>query len=178
MRDAMVAALTLNVFHRHAQRVKMANIAQLANVLQAMWLTKGEQMVLTPTYYVFKMYRPHQDAVAIPLNVDCDTITDANGRNIPTLAATASRAADGSVTITFTNPIVNQTAHVEIDLPKEVGTKIASAELLTAPDIHTRNTFENPDAVKTTTFTGAKVKGGKLLVDLPAVSVASLTLKK
>ncbi len=177
MRDAMVAALTLNVFHRHAGRVRMANIAQLANVLQAMWLTKGDKLVLTPTYYVFKMYRPHQDAVLIPLNVDCDTIRDSNGRNIPALAATASRAADGSVTVTVTNPMADRTAKVEIELPKGVGRKIASAELLAAPDVHARNTFENPDAVKLSELKNVKIKGDRLVMELPAVSVGGVTLR-
>lgn len=177
MRDAMVAALTLNVFHRHADRVRMANIAQMANVLQAMWLTDGDKLVLTPTYYVFKMYRPHQDAVHIPLNVECDTIRDANGRNVPTLAATASRAYDGSVTITVTNPIIATSAKVEIPLSEGVGRNIELAEILTAPDPHARNTFERPDAVKTMPFKNAKVKGGKLIMELPGVSVASVRVK-
>ena len=176
MRDAMVAALTLNVFHRHADRVKMANIAQLANVLQAMWLTKGDKMVLTPTYWVFRMYRPHQDAVLIPLNIDCDTIRDGNGRDIPTLSATASRAADGTVTLTVTNPVIGGKAKVEIPLPEGIGSKIVSAEILTAADPHARNTFENPDAVKPRPFTGAKIKGGKLTMELPGVSIVSLNL--
>lgn len=101
----------------------------------------------------------------------------ANGRNVPTLAATASRAYDGSVTITVTNPIIATSAKVEIPLPEGVGRNIELAEILTAPDPHARNTFERPDAVKTMPFKNAKVKGGKLIMELPGVSVASVRVK-
>lgn len=175
MRDAMVAALSLNIFHRHARRVKMANIAQLANVLQAMWLTKGDKMVLTPTYYVFKMYTPHMDAVNIPLGVQTHSFTDANGREVPALSATASEK-NGRVTVTLTNPTLDREETVSIDLPEGVGTKVLSAEILTAPDVHAMNTFDNPDAVKTVEYKGAKVEKGRLTVTLPPVSVVSVTL--
>lgn len=101
----------------------------------------------------------------------------ANGRNVPTLAATASRAYDGSVTITVTNPIIATSAKVEIPLSEGVGRNIELAEILTAPDPHARNTFERPDAVKTMPFKNAKVKGGKLIMELPGVSVASVRVK-
>ncbi|MDE6438322.1 MAG: hypothetical protein K2L62_01550 [Muribaculaceae bacterium] len=175
MRDAMVAALSLNIFHRHAKRVKMANIAQLANVLQAMWLTKGDKMVLTPTYYVFRMYTPHMDALHIPLGVQTHTIADAKGREIPTLSATASQK-DGRLTVTLTNPTLDREETVTIDLPEGTGRKILAAEILTAPDVHAMNTFENPDQVKTEQFKGARVEKGKLTLTLPPVSVVSLTL--
>lgn len=175
MRDAMVAALSLNIFHRHSKRVKMANIAQLANVLQAMWLTKGDKMVLTPTYYVFKMYTPHMDAVNIPLGVQTHSFTDANGREVPALSATASEK-NGRVTVTLTNPTLDREETVSIDLPEGVGTKVLAAEILTAPDVHAMNTFDNPDAVKTVEYKGAKVEKGRLTVTLPPVSVVSVTL--
>ena len=99
MRDAMVAALTLNVFHNYADRVRMTNIAQLANVLQTMWITKGEKFYVTPTYHVFAMYKPHQDAVNSPLSVDCTYLSDEQGRLVPSLSVTASKAKDCSVSI-------------------------------------------------------------------------------
>ena len=74
LRDAILAALNLNIFARHADRVRMANIAQMINVLQAMILTDKEKMVLTPTYYVFKMYVPFQDATFVPVTFDAGTL--------------------------------------------------------------------------------------------------------
>lgn len=176
MRDAMVAALTLNIFHNHADRVKMANIAQLANVLQSMWLTKDDKMVLTPSYFVFKLYKPHKDAVNIPLKVNAPFKTVSDGRKMPTLSVTASKASDGSVTVSLVNPMIGTPQTVEIPL-KELPSKISGAEILTAGDVHAHNTFENPDAVKLASFKGAEVKKGVLVVEMPPVSVVSVTLK-
>lgn len=176
MRDAMVAAMTLNIFHRHADRVRMANIAQLANVLQTMWFTKGDKLVKTPTYHVFRMYRPHQDAVLIPLTLDADTIRDMNGRDIPTLGATASRAADGTVTISVVNPTLDRTQKVAVELPAGISAKIASAEILKAADVHAMNTFDNPETVLPAPFTKAKMKSRTLTMTLPPVSVTTISL--
>ena len=177
MRDAMVAALTLNVFHRHADRIHMANIAQVANVLQAMWLTDGDKLILTPTYHVFRMYAPHKDAVSIPLSVACETIKDANGRPVPTLAATASRAADGSVAICLTNPMLDENCEVDIALPYAIPSKISSAEILTSAKISDMNTFEAPETVKPQAFDGAKIKKGHLMIKMPKASIVALTLR-
>lgn len=177
MRDAMVAALTLNIFHRHADRVRMANIAQLANVLQTMWFTQGDKLVKTPTYHVFRMYRPHQDALHIPLTLDADTIRDVNGRDIPSLSATASRAADGSVTISIVNPMLEGEANVGIQLPDGISAKNCVAEILTANDVHNMNTFDSPEAVAPAVFKGYKVKSGKLTMKLPPISIVTISLK-
>lgn len=177
MRDAMVAALTLNVFHKYSDRVRMANIAQLANVLQAMWLTKGDKLVLTPTYYVFKMYRPHQDAEFIPLTVECDTIKDSKNRPVPSLSVTATRAADGSVTLSLVNPVLDSAHKVDIALPKGFPVKVAQAEVLVASDIHAKNTFEAPATVQPSDFRSVKVKNGQMSVQLPPMSIVSVTLR-
>lgn len=176
MRDAVVAALTLNIFHRYPERIHMANIAQLANVLQAMWLTRDDQLVLTPTYHVFKLYKPHQDAVAIPLDINAPMLADAKGRPYPAFDATASRAADGSVTITMTNPMLDMPHTVSLPLQGLPG-KIAAAEVITAPDVHAHNTFDAPEAVKTEAFKGAKISRNTLTVNLPPLSIVSITLK-
>ncbi len=177
MRDAMVAALTLNVFHKYSDRVRMANIAQLANVLQAMWLTKGDKLVVTPTYYVFKMYRPHQDAEFIPLTVECDTIKDSKNRPVPSLSVTATRAADGSVTLSLVNPVLDSAHKVDIALPKGFPVKVAQAEVLVASDIHAKNTFEAPATVQPSDFRSVKVKNGQMSVQLPPMSIVSVTLR-
>ena len=97
LRDAFVAALSLNVFHKYVDRIRMTNIAQVVNVLQSMILTRGDKMVLTPTYYVYEMYRPHQDAVYLPLDIDAPIRKVRDDRTIPLVSATASRDEQGSL---------------------------------------------------------------------------------
>ena len=175
MRDAMVAALTLNIFHRHAGRIGMANIAQIANVLQAMWLTKDDKMVLTPTYHVFRMYAPHKDAVAIPLTYDDARITDDNGRPVATFDATASRSASGAVTLALTNASLTDTRTVTIaltDMPR----RIADAQILTAAKPTAHNTFDEPTAVAPKNFTEARISANSLNIKLPPLSIVSITL--
>ena len=178
MRDAIVAALNFNIFHNHADRVRMTNIAQLANVLQTMWYTKGEKFFVSPTYHVFRMYTPHQDALNIPLDFTTAYHKDRKGRMIPELSATCTQAKDGSVTISMANPLLDKSHKVTIPMAAFKGYKVANAEILTAPDVHAMNTFENPDNVKPVAFKGATMKNGTLTVDMPQLSVVSITLKK
>ncbi len=173
MRDAMVAALSLNVFHRHTDRVKMANIAQMVNVLQAMILTQDSAMVLTPTYHVFKMYAPHQNATILPLDIVSDTLTARDGRKIPAVSATAS-VKDSKVTVTLTN--VNLDKPVNVTLPGVSLTPAATARILTAGNITDCNTFEKPDLVKPEAFKLPKHTSGDLTLTLPPKSIVSLTL--
>ena len=175
MRDAMVAALSLNVFHRFTDRVKMANIAQIANVLQSMVLTKGDKMVLTPTYYIFKMYLPHQDARLIPMNVATPMIRARDGRQVPVVDATAS-VKDGKTSISLVNTDLNQPAEIVIDLAG-ISAKKISGEILTSQKITDYNDFDHPETVKLQPFNkGWKVEKGKLIVTLPAKSIVTLTL--
>ena len=115
MRDAMVAALSLNTFHGLTDRVKMTNIAQIANVLQSMILTNDSALVLTPTYFVYKMYVPHQDARYIPLNVDTRMRQVRDNREVPQVSVTASEK-NGKVTISLTNTDLKEGAEVEVPL--------------------------------------------------------------
>ena len=176
MRDAMVAALTLNIFHKYADRIHMANIAQMANVLQAMWYTKGEKFFLSPTYWVFRMYAPHHGAVNIPLDYSSAYHQDPKGRMFPELSATASEK-NGSLTVTLTNPMLSEGHTVTVDLGKFKGLKVESAEVLTASKPQAMNTFENPDNVKPAPFKAYKVKGNKLEVEMSPLSIVSLTLR-
>ena len=182
MRDAMVAAVSLNTFHQYTKRVAMANIAQVANVLQSMVLTKGDKMVLTPTYHVFKMYTDNMDAVNIPLDVKADTFEAENERNrdtkrtAPYVSASASRSADGTVNINLANADLASANQVSIDLGGIKG-KVLSATILTSKDMKDHNTFDNPDAVKPAAFNGAKIKDGQLTVTLPKLSVVTLRVK-
>lgn len=176
MRDALVAALSLNVFNNHADRVRMANIAQFANVLQAMLLTKGDSMVLTPTYYVFKSYIPHQDARLIPLDVDTKVLTVRKGRTVPLVTASASEK-DGVTTISMVNISLDEP--VEVTIPLEaagIKGKKVEGSIVTAKDIHDHNDFGQKEKVTMVPFKDAKVKDGKLLVTLPAKSVVTLSI--
>ena len=160
LRDAMVAT----------------NIAQIANVLQAMVLTKDDKMVLTPTYYLFKMYVPHQDAKLLPLNVATPMIRARDGRQVPVVDATAS-VKNGITTISLVNTDLNEQADITIDL-SGVSAKKISGEILTADKINAYNDFTHPDDITLRPFTkGWKQSGGKLTVTLPAKSIVTLSLK-
>jgi alpha-N-arabinofuranosidase len=102
LRDAILAALNLNIFARHADRVRMANIAQMINVLQAMIVTDREKMVLTPTYHVFKMYAAFQDATFVPVTFDAGTYTLGN-ISLPRVDAIAAKDTTGKLWLAITN---------------------------------------------------------------------------
>ena len=174
MRDAMVAGINLNIFNNHADRVKGANIAQMVNVLQAIILTEGDKMLLTPTYYIFEMYKVHQDAALIPLSFK-SPLYAMNGNSIPAVTASASRDKRGKVHITFTNADPHNSIDLSVILrgikaEKVTGTVLASGEL------SVRNTFENPDALHAVSFDGARISREMLNVTLPAASVVMLEL--
>jgi alpha-N-arabinofuranosidase len=175
LRDAVVAGLHLNIFNRHAERVRMANIAQTVNVLQSMILTQGEQMILTPTYWVFDMYKVHQDATLLPQYFRSDSYS-LGGQSVPAVSASASRDKDGVIHITLVNADPNQPRTVQAEIR---GAKVstASGRLLTAAAMSAHNTFEQPEAVKPVAFTGARLSGGMLVMELPSKSVVVLELR-
>ncbi len=173
LRDAMVAALSLNIFHTFADRVKMANIAQIANVLQAMVLTKGDKMVLTPTYYVFKMYRPHQDAKLIPVDVATESRDVRGDRKVPVVSATAS-VKDGSYCISLVNTDLDKEAVITVKLGNAKG-KNLKGEILTAGKMTAYNELGQPEQVSLKAFDKMKVKDGVLTVTLPTKSIVTLT---
>lgn len=176
MRDAMVASLSLNIFHKYTKRLKMANIAQIANVLQSMVLTRGDKMVLTPTYHVFRMYNVHQEATYLPLSCSSKTFTDANGRECPVVDATASRNAEGVIQVTLTNTDLDNTAEVTVTIASDSKPSV-EGEILTSRDIRDCNDFDNPDMVKPSGFKDFKIKDGKIIVRMPAKSIISLSIK-
>ena len=175
MRDALVAALNFNIFVKHADRVKLANIAQMINVLQAMILTKQDKMVLTPTYHAFEMYKVFQDGTAVPIELRTPWYNK-EASTVPAVSASAVRDKDGRLHIALVNVDPNQMVSVAAKLS---GVSIASAKgrVLTGPAVNSHNTFEQPDAVKPVSFTGATVEGGGLKVALPARSVVMLDLQ-
>ncbi len=182
MRDAFVAALTLHIFNRYTDRIRMANIAQIVNVLQSMILTKDDKMVLTPTYHVFEMYRVHQDATYVPLQLIADT-KEIRNQTVPMVSASASQK-DGQTHITLANIDLDAPRAVKIDLTglqaKTVTGRILAApqtKSSTAPSITAHNSFEHPDAVRPQAFTGAKLSGAALTLTLPAQSIVVLEVK-
>ena len=176
LRDAMVAAVSLDIFNHHADRVRGANIAQMVNVLQAMILTRGSQMVLTPTYHVFEFYTVHQDAVLLPLAITSAGYVRSGADSLPAISATASRDRSGVMHLTMSNLDPGQARTVVVDL-HGANVAAASGRLLTAPAIDSDNTFEHPDVVRPVAFTGAQVAGGQLTVTLPAKSIIVLALQ-
>jgi alpha-L-arabinofuranosidase len=176
LRDALVAALSLNIFNRHADRVQMANLAQTINVLQAVILTErdGDGIVLTPTYHVFKMFKGHQDAHLLPLTLEAGTYTLGN-KSIPALSASASRK-DGRVLLTIANFDHAAPRTVEASLG---GQRFAgvTGRVLTAGAMNAHNTFARPDAVTPVDFDDARLNGDRLTIELPPMSVVALTLE-
>jgi alpha-N-arabinofuranosidase len=169
MRDAILAAVTLDIFMRHADRVRMTNIAQMINVLQAMILTDGPKMVLTPTYHVYKMYVPFQDATLVPVTFDAGTYSF-GGKTMPRVDAVAARDAAGKLWLAVTNVDPNQPAEIAVEL---AGAKGASGQVLTAAKVDAINTFAAPNAVAPKPIAAVR-KGDKLVVTLPANAVAVL----
>jgi alpha-N-arabinofuranosidase len=174
LRDALVAATNFNIFHRHADRVRMTNIAQMVNVLQAMILTDGPRMVRTPTYYAFLMYRPFQGATALPVDVSSPN-ESAGSAQIPAVDVTAARGADGAVYVGIVNVDPDQPADIQLDLGKSSGA--ISGEVLTASAMDARNRFGAAEDVRPMPFRKARWVGGKLHVEAPAKSVVVLKLK-
>jgi len=169
LHDAVVAGLSLNIFNNHCRRVKMANIAQTVNVLQAMILTEGEKMLVTPTYHVFEMYTVHHDATLLPMELDCADYVFGEDK-IPSLNASASKDRDGRIHITICNLDPEDAAKLECELRGGEANKV-TARVLTDENINAHNTFEEPDAVKPAVFDDAKIEGGILKTTLPAKSV-------
>ena len=152
----------------------MANIAQIANVLQSMVLTKDNKMVLTPTYYVFKMYVPHQNATVVPLDVETTARNVLGDRTVPTVSATAS-TKDGILNITLTNIDLNEPAEVTIPLDRARKDKITGV-ILTAASIDDYNDFGQAEKVKLKPFSGYKAGKSGLIVNLPSKSIVSLSI--
>lgn len=178
MRDAIVAALTLNIFNKHADKIIMANIAQTVNVLQSVILTDGEKMVKTPTYYVFKMYKEHQNNTLLGSYITSENIESKNDRNkqFPQLIESASTDENGAIYSTITNTSSVKSAKIKCQI---ADTKVNSiyAEII-GGECHDKNDFENQDKVKTVKFTDyKKLKDGFTAV-IPACSVVKFVINK
>ena len=177
MRDALIAATTLNIFNTFCERVRMANIAQTVNVLQAMILTQEEKMLLTPTYHVFNMYKGHKDGLLLPSYLSTEDYAF-NGEKIPAVSSSASLREDGSMILTLTNVNPNKAVSLDINFMGKSISTIQDAQVLTAPAVNSINTFEKTDTVKPRSFESfEKTSDNTLRIDLPAKSVVALQVK-
>lgn len=175
IRDAVVAAHTLHLFQKHGDRVQMTNIAQMVNVLQAMILTQGEQMLLTPTYHVYEMFKAHQDADLLALEIDAP-VYQVGEEAIPSVSASASRASDGSVLLTLCNLTPTESIALSCNFA-DVNLSQADGRILAGESLTAHNTFDAPDRVQPVPFDGATLRDGGLDITLPAASVVALTLR-
>ncbi|MEL6720498.1 MAG: alpha-L-arabinofuranosidase C-terminal domain-containing protein [Bacteroidota bacterium] len=173
LRDALVAGINLNIFNSHADRISMANIAQIVNVLQSVILTKGSEMVKTPTYYVFQMYNIHQDAMLIPMELESEQY-EYNGESIPALTASASKK-DGVISITITNSNPNKAIPFTCDIGTAFST--ASGKIINSKAITDYNDFGQEEKVMMKDFAVKKAKNNMLNIEIPAHSVVLLQLK-
>ena len=174
MRDAIVAALNFDIFHKYTRRLKMCNIAQVVNVLQSMILTNETDMVLTPTYHIFEMYNVHQNAEFLPTDVSSSLVKGTfRGVPVPEVDATASRK-DGKVHFDLVNTSLKsaKTVLVEFDDAKAVG-KVRSARILTASKAQDFNDFDHKDTVAPKAFKDYKVTKNGIEVTLPPCSVVA-----
>jgi alpha-N-arabinofuranosidase len=171
-RDALIAALNINIFARHADRVHMTNIAQMINVLQAMILTDKDKILLTPTYYVYRMYVPFQDAVFVPVTFDAGSYVYGE-TTLPRVDAIAAKARGGTLWLSLTNVDPHRSVQIELTAP---GVRRASGETLTSPKIDSINTFENPTVIAPKPV-AVKSSGGKVILNLVPHSVTVVALE-
>ena len=175
VRDAVVAGVNLNLFNQHSERVRMANIAQMINVLQAVILTDKEKMLLTPTYHVFDMYKVHQGATSIPVELQAPDYAF-GALSVPSVSASASKDAKGTLHVSLVNLDPKSSRQLAITL-KGVKAKQVTGQVLTGAAMNAMNTFEAPNTVKPSPFKSIKRSGERVTVELPAKSVVVLEIK-
>jgi alpha-N-arabinofuranosidase len=175
MRDAMIAGVTLNIFNNHSDRVRMANLAQTINVLQAVILTDKEKLLLTPTYHVMEMYNVHQNATLLMTDVQTNNYILGNEK-LPAISASASKDKNGVVHISVVNIDAAKTQEVTINM-EDIKFNSITGRILASPKIQDHNTFENADKIKPVSFSGAQKSGNTISLKLPSASVVVLELK-
>ena len=175
MRDAMIAGMTLNIFNNHADRVRMANLAQTVNVLQAVILTNKEKMLLTPTYHVMEMFNVHQDATMLPLQLKTNDYVLGNEK-LPAVSVSASKDNNGAAHVSLVNIDASKPQTITIDV-RGLNIKTVSGRILTSKKLQDYNSFDQPTKIQPAAFNGAKLTGNSLQVQLPPFSVVVLALK-
>ena len=177
VRDALIAGITLNIFNKHSDRVKIAALAQMVNVLQSVLLTEGDKMIKTPTYHVMHMYRHHQGAKLLESSVTGIDEIGTDEWKVPKVTESVSKDKDGIITITLNNLSIESAEDVEVQLANGVY-KVVEARIVTNSDMHAHNTFEAPEEVIEKDFDDYEVKGENILVKLPVNSVVEMRLQK
>ena len=177
VRDALIAGITLNIFNKHSDRVKIAALAQMVNVLQSVLLTEGDKMIKTPTYHVMHMYRHHQGSKLLESSVTGIDEIGTDEWKVPKVTESVSKDKDGIITITLNNLSIESAEEVEVQLANGVY-KVVEARIVTNSDMHAHNTFEAPEEVIEKDFNDYEVKGENILVKLPVNSVVEMRLQK
>lgn len=174
MRDALVAGITLNIFNKHCNRIKMANLAQMVNVLQSVILTEGEKMILTPTYHIFHMYRCHQEATLLESYIKTTEIGIEEEYKVPNLHESVSKDKDGVIHITLNNLSLTESYDIETILTEKNIIDV-KADILTN-DMAAHNTFSNPNQVKIQPFTEIEITGREITFQIPPCSVMKISI--
>ena len=175
MRDAMIAGVTLNIFNNHADRVRIACLAQCVNVLQAVILTDKEKMILTPTYHVMEMYNVHQNAKLLPIKIISDDYV-VGAEKLPAVSCSASKDSTGKTHVSLVNIDTKNTQTITVNLEGGQYTSV-TGRILTSNKLQNFNSFDEPDKIKPVVFSGATLKSNMLNVKLPPFSVVVLELK-
>lgn len=173
VRDALVAGINLNVFNNHADRISMANIAQIVNVLQSVILTNGPEMVKTPTYHVFRMYNVHQDAMLVPLELTCEKY-EYEGEEIAAVSASASEK-DGVLSLTLTNANPNKVVELEVNISGDM--EPFNGQVVTGDQMNDYNDFGTEEKVSVRDFDTGKARKGVLKLSIPSKSVVLVQFK-
>ncbi len=173
MRDALIAAVSLNIFNNHCDRVKMACLAQMVNVIQSLILTEGDRMILTPTYHVFDMYKEHQDGELLDSTLTGNEIVGTVDNPVPALQYSVSEK-DGVITLTIANMDLDKEYPLSIEIDGEK-VKDATAFILTG-DVHDKNTFDEPENVVKKEFDGVRINGNTAELNIPGCSIISLQI--
>ena len=176
VRDALVAGITLNIFNKHCDRVKIACIAQLGNVLQSVILTEGEKMIKTPTYHVFHMYRHHQGAELLDSALSGVEEIGIGEWKVPAVTESVSKK-DGVMTITLNNLSTDAANEIDVVFDEDRTYEVVEANIVTNDDMRAHNTFDAPEVVKEEAFTAYSVSGNTMKVTLPACSVVEIRVK-
>lgn len=175
LRDALVAAVTFNTFHRHAERVRMANIAQAVNVLQAMLLTDGAKMVRTPTYHAFALYLPFHDATYLPLEIAAPKLRAGDAGEFAAVSGSAARGKDGKVYLAVANLDPARASSLAISLAG-LNARTVSGQILTAARTDAHNVSGQAETVAPSGYRGGRIANGRLLLELPAKSLVVVRL--
>ena len=176
LRDALVAGINLNIFNKRSDRVKMACLAQIVNVLQSVILTEGEKMVKTPTYHVFHMYRHHQGAKLLDSALTGVNEIGIGEWMVPEVHESVSKK-DGIITITLNNLSAKEAKEITVSLTGKESYELVEANVVTSDDIHTYNTFDEPNKIEEKSFSGVQISKNELTIKLPKASVVEIRIK-